>query len=55
MAIKAAVREFCENEFTRELAMEHDKEEKFPTEIYRKAASLGFVGIHFPEEYGGGD
>ncbi|NIM45486.1 MAG: acyl-CoA dehydrogenase [Nitrososphaeria archaeon] len=52
--IKTAAREFCEREFTREIAMEHDREEKFPAELYRKAAGLGFIGIHFPEEYGGG-
>ena len=52
--IKSAVREFCEKEFTSELALECDREEKFPWELRRKAAELGFVGIHFPEEYGGG-
>ena len=52
--IQQAVREFCQKEFTPELAMEYDKKEEFPWELYRKAASLGFIGIHFPEEYGGG-
>ena len=26
---------------------------KFPTEIWKKACNLGFIGIHFPEKYGG--
>jgi len=54
LEIKSAVREFCLKEFTPELAMECDREEKFPWDLHRKAARLGFVGIHFPEEYGGG-
>ena len=52
--IRAAVREFCQKEFTPELARELDRREEFPWELYRKACKLGFVGIHFPEEYGGG-
>ena len=52
--IKKAVREFCEKEFTRELAERCDKLEEFPRELHKKAAELGFVGIHLPEEYGGG-
>ena len=52
--IRAAVREFCEKEFDPELARELDKREEFPWDLYRKACKLGFIGIHFPEEYGGG-
>ena len=52
--IRQAVREFCEKEFDPELARELDKKEEFPWELYRKACELGFIGIHFPEEYGGG-
>ncbi|OYT51824.1 acyl-CoA dehydrogenase [Candidatus Bathyarchaeota archaeon ex4484_135] len=54
MDIKQAVREFCEKEFEPELARKLDREEEFPWELYRKACKLGFIGIHFPEEYGGG-
>ncbi|MEM2403028.1 MAG: acyl-CoA dehydrogenase family protein, partial [Archaeoglobaceae archaeon] len=32
---------------------EYDKKEEFPFEIWKKACDLGFIGIHFPEEYGG--
>lgn len=51
--IRDAVREFCEKEFTDELTREYRESEEFPWELSRKAAGLGFIGIHFPEEYGG--
>jgi len=51
--IKRAVREFCEREFTPELALEYDQKEEFPMELYRKAAKLGFTSMRIPEEYGG--
>ncbi|UCH57584.1 MAG: acyl-CoA dehydrogenase family protein [Candidatus Bathyarchaeota archaeon] len=51
--IKDAVRDFCEKEFTDELMREYCEREEFPWELSRKAAGLGFIGIHFPEEYGG--
>ena len=51
--IRAAVREFCQKEFEPELARELDRREEFPWELYRRACKLGFIGIHFPEEYGG--
>ena len=51
--IRMAVREFAEKEFTPELAHECDQKEEFPMELYKKAAELGFIGLHFEEEYGG--
>jgi len=53
MDIKKTVREFCEKEFTPKLGLEFDKREEHPTELYRKAAKLGFTSLRFPEEYGG--
>jgi len=50
--IKKAAREFAEGEFT-EIAQECDQQEKYPRDLVTKAAELGFVGINFPEEYGG--
>jgi len=50
--IKKAAREFAEGEFP-EIAEMCDREEKYPKELVRKAAELGFVGISLPEEYGG--
>ncbi|MCK4478549.1 acyl-CoA dehydrogenase family protein [Candidatus Bathyarchaeota archaeon] len=51
--IKRAAKEFCEKEFTPELALESDKKEEFPLELYKKAAKLGFTSMRIPEEYGG--
>lgn len=52
-AIINAVREFCQKEFKPELALELDKKEEFPLELYKKAAKLGFTSMSFPQEYGG--
>jgi len=51
--IKKALKEFCEKEFTPEMGLEFDREEKHPTELYKKAAKLGFTSLRFPEEFGG--
>lgn len=51
--IQNAVREFCEGHFTKELASKCDRKEEFPDELRKKAAELGFIGVHLPEEYGG--
>jgi alkylation response protein AidB-like acyl-CoA dehydrogenase len=52
-AIQKAAREFAQGEFDKEIALEHELSHTFPREILKKAAQLGFIGIHFPEEYGG--
>jgi len=51
--IVKAAREFAEGEFDPQLAMELEKTHQFPFDIRKKACQLGFIGIHFPEEYGG--
>ena len=51
--IKRATREFCERELTPELAVEFDKKEAFPIELYKKTAKLGFTSMRFPEVYDG--
>jgi acyl-CoA dehydrogenase len=51
--IQDAVAEFCGGHFTPELARRCDREEEFPHELHRRAAGLGFIGIHLPEEHGG--
>jgi alkylation response protein AidB-like acyl-CoA dehydrogenase len=54
--IQKAAREFARGEFDKELALEMDKKKhQFPTKIWKKACDLGFVGVHFPEEYSGQD
>jgi alkylation response protein AidB-like acyl-CoA dehydrogenase len=54
-AIKAAVRDFAKGEFDRDVALEHERSHTFPRDIWKKACELGFIGIHFPEAYGGQD
>lgn len=51
--IQKAAREFAEAEFDKEYMMELDLNHRFPFELWRKACNLGFVGMDFPEEYGG--
>jgi alkylation response protein AidB-like acyl-CoA dehydrogenase len=53
--IQLAAREFARGEFDKELALELDRRHEFPTQIWKKACDLGFVGVHFPEEYSGQD
>ena len=53
MGIVNAVKEFCAKEFKPELALELDKKEEFPLELYKKAAQLGFTSMALPQEYGG--
>ena len=53
LEIRCAIREFCENEFIPELALELDKNEKYPMELYKKAAKLGFTSLFVPQQYGG--
>jgi len=51
--IKRAIREFCEKEFTPELALEFDEKEEYPIALYKKAAKLGFTSMRIPQEYDG--
>ena len=50
--IRKAAREFAEGEFP-EMAQVCDQEEKYPRELVKKAAELGFIGLNLPEKYGG--
>ncbi len=50
--IQKAAREFAEGEFP-DLAFDCDREERYPMELVKKAADLGFIGINLPEAYGG--
>src|SRR5579863_2578816 len=51
-AIQSLAREFARDE-VRPRAEEMDREERFPYELIAKMAELGFMGLPFPEEYGG--
>jgi alkylation response protein AidB-like acyl-CoA dehydrogenase len=52
-SIQKAAAEFAAGEFKKEIALEHERNHTFPYDILKKACELGFVGIHYPEEYGG--
>ncbi|MED4473974.1 acyl-CoA dehydrogenase family protein [Oceanobacillus caeni] len=50
--IQSVVREFAD-QVIRPRAIEIDKDAKFPLDIFEKMGELGFMGIPFPEQYGG--
>jgi len=50
--LRRTVREFAETEI-RPYVREWDQDQHFPTELMPKLASLGLLGIQFPDEYGG--
>jgi butyryl-CoA dehydrogenase len=51
-AIQSLAREFARNE-VRPRAEEMDREERFPYELVKKMGELGFMGLPFPERFGG--
>jgi alkylation response protein AidB-like acyl-CoA dehydrogenase len=51
--IQKAAREFAQGEFDLDLVLELDRNQQFPSSIWKKACELGFIGMHFPEKYGG--
>jgi alkylation response protein AidB-like acyl-CoA dehydrogenase len=51
-ALRDTVRDFAEREIA-PVAAELDRTKSFPYEIVRKLGELGWMGIPFPEEYGG--
>jgi alkylation response protein AidB-like acyl-CoA dehydrogenase len=51
--IQTAARKFARGEF--DPGLEFEENRKFPEKIWKKAASLGFLGIQFSENYSGGD
>src|ERR1041384_7500508 len=50
--VKMSVREFAEGEIAPHVR-EWDEKQKFPAELVPKMAAQGFMGVIFPEEYGG--
>ena len=51
--IQKAVRDFVKGEFKKDVIDQLVENHEYPTAIWKKAAELGFIGIHFPEEYSG--
>lgn len=50
--IRKVVREFAEKSIA-PTAAERDEKERFPREIFDAMGKLGFLGLPYPEEYGG--
>jgi hypothetical protein len=51
-AIRDMAREFARKEID-PIVEEFDESQEFPRQLFAKAAELGFLGIIFPEKYGG--
>ena len=51
--IQKAVRDFVKGEFKKDVIEKLVEDHAYPTAIWKKAAELGFIGIHFPEAYSG--
>ncbi len=51
-AIRSSIRDFAESEIA-PVAEELDRNKQFPYEIVKKLGELGFMGMIYPEEYGG--
>jgi len=51
--LREMTRDFVNNEI-KPIAAKIDAEEKIPKELIQKLGELGFLGVVFPEEYGGG-
>ena len=54
LEVKKLARDFAEKEIA-PIVMKYDESQEFPFEIINKLGELGFMGIIFPEEYGGSD
>jgi len=54
LEVKKLARDFAEKEIAPQV-MKFDETQDFPFEIVNKLGELGFLGIIFPEEYGGSD
>ncbi len=54
--LKTSTRDFLEKECPKELVREMLEDEKgYSPELWKKMADLGWLGLSFPEEYGGAD
>jgi acyl-CoA dehydrogenase len=51
--IQKAVREFVKGEFKKDVIQDLLEKHAYPEKIWKKAAELGFIGVHYPEQYSG--
>jgi len=52
LEVKKLARDFAEN-VIKPVIMEYDESQEFPMDIAKQMGEIGFLGIIFPEEYGG--
>ena len=52
LQIQKLARDFAQNRIA-PVAMKYDESQEFPMEIVKELGEMGFLGIIFPEEYGG--
>ena len=50
---RRTIRRYIQKECSPQREQELDDREEFPEDLFRKMASLGFMGVLLPEEYGG--
>jgi alkylation response protein AidB-like acyl-CoA dehydrogenase len=53
LQIQKAVREFVKGQFDKAEIAEMEVQHTYPEKLWKRAAELGFIGIHFPEAYEG--
>ncbi len=51
--IQKAADDFAKGEFDKEVILDLERNHQYPYVYLKKAAPLGFIGIHYPEAYGG--
>ncbi|CAB1078352.1 acyl-CoA dehydrogenase [Alkalispirochaeta odontotermitis] len=51
--IQKAVRDFVKGEFKKDVIEDLIEKHEYPEKIWKQAAELGFIGIHFPEQFSG--
>ena len=51
--IQKAVRDFVKGEFKKDVIEDLIEKHAYPEKIWKKSAELGFIGIHFPEQFSG--
>ena len=51
--IQKAADDFAKGEFEKEVILDLERNHQYPHAYLKKAAPLGFIGIHYPEAYGG--
>lgn len=50
---RSTIRDFCENEISREYVRECDRNHEPPREVFEKLGKQGWLGVNISEEYGG--